>query len=180
MTDFFNFIRTFLDPTTLPGAIVFALLFLGLAVLGSYLAHLFMRKNARRLHDTMTINFVVQLLQVGVFLAAVILYAQLVPALRSLGTALLAGVSVLSVILGLAAQSTLGNLIAGISLLLYRPFHIGDLVQVSTQKETLTGTVDSLTLGYTILRAAEGAQIIVPNSLMISVVIVRLPPKAVE
>jgi small-conductance mechanosensitive channel len=177
MTDFFEFIQTFLDPATIPGAISYALLFLGLALLGSYLSHLFMRRNSKRLHDTMAINFVVQLLQVGVFLTAVILYAQLVPALRSLGTALLAGVSVLSVILGLAAQSTLGNLIAGISLLLYRPFHIGDRVQVSTQKETLTGTVDSLTLGYTILRDSDDAQIIVPNSVMISVILVREPAK---
>ena len=47
-----------------------------------------------------------------------VLYAHLIPALRSMGTALLTGVSVVSVIIGLAAQNTLGNLIAGISLLL--------------------------------------------------------------
>jgi small-conductance mechanosensitive channel len=178
MTDILNFIKAFLDPTTVAGAIVYALLFLGLALLGSSLSGLFMRKSAKRLHNAMAANFVIQLVQVGVFLAAIILYAQLIPALRSLGTAILAGVSVVSVILGLAAQATLGNLIAGVSLLLYRPFHIGDRIQLNAPNNRLvTGVVESLTLGHTILRDTGNEQIIVPNSVMISVVIIRLPPQ---
>jgi len=66
-----------------------------------------------------------------IWVLAVMLYAQLIPGLRSLGIALLAGASVASIIVGLAAQSTLGNLIAGLSLLLYRPVQIGDLVQLT-------------------------------------------------
>jgi small-conductance mechanosensitive channel len=176
MTTFFTSIKDFFDPSTIPGAFVYALFFLGLALLGSRLAHLFMKRSARHLHDTTAVNFVVQLLQVIVFTAALILYAQLVPALRSLGTALLAGVSVVSVVFGLAAQATLGNLIAGVSLLLYRPFHVGDRVQLNTPKGLVTGVVESLTLGYTVLRDADDEQVIVPNSVMISVVIIRLPP----
>ena len=48
-----------------------------------------------------------------IWVLAVILYAQLIPGLRSLGIALLTGASVASILIGLAAQSTLGNLIAG-------------------------------------------------------------------
>lgn len=55
-----------------------------------------------------------------------ILYAHLIPVLRSMGTALLAGASVASVVIGLAAQSTLGNLVAGVSITIYRPFRLGD------------------------------------------------------
>jgi len=55
-------------------------------------------------------------------LMAAILCAHLVPVLRALGTAMLAGASVASIVLGLAAQNTLGNLIAGVALLLYDPF----------------------------------------------------------
>lgn len=176
MTTFFLSIKEFFDPNTVQGALVYALFFLGLAILVGRSTRLFIRKSTSHLHDTMAINFIVQLLQVGIFLAAIILYADLVPVLRSIGTALLAGVSVMSVILGLAAQNTLGNLIAGLSLLLYRPFHIGDRVQLNTPKGLVTGVIDSLTLGYTVLRDSENEQIIVPNSVMISVVIIRLPP----
>ena len=52
-----------------------------------------------------------------VVVGALILYALIVPALRSVGTALLTGFSVGAVVLGLAAQNTLGNLIAGFSIL---------------------------------------------------------------
>ena len=76
--------------------------------------------------DRTGIQFVTQLSQALIYLGATVLYAHLVPVLPQLGTALLTGVSVASVVIGLAAQNTLGNVIAGFSLLLYRPFRIGD------------------------------------------------------
>jgi len=94
--------------------------------------------------------------------------------LRAVGTALLAGVSVASVVVGLAAQNTLSNLIAGFSLLLYRPFHLGDQVQLNTPKGVETGAVYSLSLGYTVLKNAVNEEIIVPNSVMVSQVIIRM------
>jgi len=53
-----------------------------------------------------------------------------IPVLRQLGGVWLTSVGVVSVIVGIAAQSTLGNLISGVSLLLYRPFRLGDRLQV--------------------------------------------------
>jgi small-conductance mechanosensitive channel len=167
----------FLDPATLPGAIVYCALFLALALVIARLVHLLVQRSMRRATDPTGFRFVDQLLQVLIFIVMVILYAQLVPPLRSLGTAMLASVSVASIVVGIAAQSTLGNLIAGFALLLYRPFRVGDQVQLNTPKGVMTGVIDSLTLGYTILTSAEGDQIIVPNSVMASVVIIRLPRK---
>ena len=74
-------------------------------------------------------------------------------------------------------------MIAGFSLVLYHPFHVGDVVQLNTPKGLTTGTVESLALGYTRLRDAEGAAIIVPNSVMVSSVIILMsrkeaPPEA--
>ena len=168
-------IKDFFNPATVPGAALYAVFFFGLALLGARLARLILKRRVTRVHDPMAFNFIIQFVQVLVFIMAIIIYAQLVPALRSVGTALLASVSVVSIILGLAAQSTLGNLIAGVALLLYRPFQIGDQIQLNTPKGLLTGTVDALTLGYTILRDSADEQIIVPNSVMMSVVIIRLP-----
>ncbi len=78
------------------------------------------------------------------------------PSLRSLETALLTGASVASIVVGLAAQNTLGSLIAGVSLLLYRPFEVGDRAQIAAPTGVETGVVERLTLGYTILAAANG------------------------
>ncbi len=103
-----------------------------------------------------------------------LLYAHLIPELRALGTALLAGVSVVSVVLGLAAQSTLGNLVAGVSLVLYRPVRVGDNVQLNSPKGLITATVERVSLGYTVLRDAESSEVIVPNSVMAGSVVIRI------
>ena len=175
-----DFLANVLNPATLPGGLAYALLFLGLALVGVRLVRAFARRGARHFHDVTALNFVAQLAQVGVFLAALILYAQFIPALRAVGTALLAGVSVASILVGLAAQSTLSNLIAGLALLLYHPFRAGDRVQLATPKGVETGTIVALTLGYTLLRNAANQEIIVPNNVMVSQVIILLPSEENE
>jgi len=163
-----------LDPSTLIGAIIFGIAFLAGA---SALATL-LRRGARRvrthLSDVTGLSFASALGQMLIYLAAFVLYAHLVPALRALGTAFLAGVSVVSIVLGLAAQNTLGNLIAGLSLVLYRPFRVSDRVQLATPKGLVTATVELISLGYTILRDADRNQILVPNSVMMSTIVIRL------
>jgi small conductance mechanosensitive channel len=87
---------------------------------------------------------------------------------------LLAGASVASVVLGLAAQSTLGNLVAGISLTIYRPFRLGDTLQVAAPAGPEVGVVEIISLGYTTLRTPSGHTIVVPNSIASSQVIVNM------
>src|SRR5258705_1602789 len=169
-----DILAAMLNPRTVAGAFFYAVVFLTAALFIGRLARLFARRSASHFSDVTAINFVAQFLQVVVFLFAIILYAHRIPALRAMGTALLAGVSVASVVVGLAAQNTLSNLVAGFSLLLYRPFHVGDQVQLATPKGLETGTVYILSLGYTILRDRENHEIIVPNSVMVSQVIIRL------
>jgi small conductance mechanosensitive channel len=169
-----------LNPATLPGGLAYALIFLALALIGVRLVRVFARRSARHFNDVTALNFVAQLAQVGVFLAALILYAQLIPALRAVGTALLAGVSVASILVALAAQNTLANLIAGLALLLYHPFRAGDRVQLTTPNGVQTATIVALTLGYTLLRNAANQEIVVPNSVMVSQVIILLPPEEAE
>lgn len=86
--------------------------------------------------------------------------------MQQLGGKLLSGIGLLSVVVGLAAQSTLGNLISGISLVLYRPFKLGDTIQVSSPSGMETGMVENINLGYTILRTADDRRIVIPNNTM--------------
>jgi small-conductance mechanosensitive channel len=81
---------------------------------------------------------------------------------------------VITVIVGLAAQNTLGNLVAGLSLLLYRPFRLGDRLQVMAPTGMETGVVEGLTLGYTLLRTDDNRRVVVPNSVMGSQTMVNL------
>ena len=167
-----------LNPATVGGAVFYAVLFLGIALVAS----LTIRASVKRLlahpdhilFDRTGIRLLTQLSQVLVFLCAMVLYAHLVPALHHLATALLAGVSVASVVIGIAAQSTLSNVIAGFTLLLYRPFRVGDRVQLGGPAGLLSGRIESLGLGYTIVRGDDGRKIIVPNSTMATQVTINL------
>jgi small-conductance mechanosensitive channel len=168
--------KDLLDPRAIVGALFWGVVFVGLAAVTATLIRRAARRLEPRLSDVTGFRFVSAFAQLLTYLVAFILYAHLVPELRALGTALLAGVSVVSVVFGLAAQNTLGNLVAGLSLVLYRPVRVGDRVQTSSPKGLITATVELVSLGYTILRDTEENAVIVPNSVMISSVVIRLGP----
>jgi small conductance mechanosensitive channel len=169
-------VLSFVQPGTLWGALAYLVIFLLLAMLLSKAlraaVHAAMTRNGHL--DRTSISFLQQICTALIWVVMVILYAHLIPALRSMGTALLAGASVASVVIGLAAQSTLGNLVAGIAITIYRPFRLGDTLQVATPTGTDIGTVELISLGYTTLRAPAGHLIVLPNSSAASQVIINL------
>ncbi len=168
----------FADPSTLQGAVTYAILFASFAwFIGRTLRLAVQRVMARNEHDHVdrtAVRFLAQLGRFGVYIFAFVAYAHIVPVLSGFGLAGLASVSVISVVVGLAAQNTLSNLIAGISLLLYRPFKLGDRLQVSAPTGLETGIVESLTLGYTRLRTDDNRRVVVPNSVMASQTTINL------
>ena len=160
----------FTNPATLQGAVLYAIAFAASAwLVGQTLRLAVLRAIAHDKHDhfdLMAVRFVAKLVRYCVYIFAFISFAHIVPALSGLGTASLTSISILSVIIGLAAQNTLSNLVAGISLLLYRPFKLGDRLQVTAPTGMETGTVESLTLGYTLLKTDDNRLVVVPNSVM--------------
>ena len=121
-------ILSFMSPGSLIGALVYFVLFVIFAYVLSRLLRTAVHASMTRAGhlDRTTISFLQQILTALIWVIMLILYAHLIPVLRSLGTALLAGASVASVVIGLAAQSTLGNLVAGVSITIYRPFRLGE------------------------------------------------------
>ena len=169
-------VLSFLKPDTLFGALSYLVIFLLMAlVLSRTLRTVVHAAMTRQGHmDRTTISFLQQFGTALIWVIVIILYAHLIPVLRSMGTALLAGASIASVVIGLAAQSTLGNLVAGISITIYRPFRLGDTIQVAAPTGTEIGVVEMLSLGYTTLRTADGRFIVVPNALAASQVSINL------
>jgi small conductance mechanosensitive channel len=169
-------ITSFLSPDSLWGALIYLIVFVLLASLMSRLLRAGVHASmTRKGHfDRTTISFLQQFGSVFIWVIVLILYAHLIPMLRSMGTALLAGAGVVSVVLGLAAQSTLGNLVAGISIAIYRPFRLGDTLQVTAPTGTDIGVVELISLGYTTLRAPDGHMIVLPNAIAASQVTINL------
>jgi len=167
---------SYLRPDTLIGALAYLAVFILLAfALSRALRTAVQASMIRSGHiDRTTISFLQQMSSAMIWVIALILYAHLIPVLRSMGTALLAGASVASVVIGLAAQSTLGNLVAGVSITIYRPFRLGDTLQVAAPTGTEIGVVEMISLGYTTLRAPAGHLIVLPNSVAASTVTLNL------
>jgi small conductance mechanosensitive channel len=84
-------------------------------------------------------------------------------ALSQLGISLgplLAGLGVAGFIIGFALQDTLGNFASGIMILLYRPYDVGDLIDVGG----VYGEVNKMTLVTTSILTLDNQMIVVPNN----------------
>ena len=112
----------------------------------------------RKVDPTM-IRYVVHGKSLGIAVAAVIVYASLVPGLRGLLGTMLAGAGGAALVVGFAARSTLSNLVSGVALAFYRPIRIGDVVDLEGEY----GTVEDITLRHTIVRTWEHKRLVIPN-----------------
>ena len=115
---------------------------------------------------------------IGFILRLVLLVAALLVALRIAGLTprtLAVGGAVTAIVLGLAAQSTIGNLFAGLLLLSVQPFRVGDRVrlQAGNLAGVLEGTVSQLGLLYVTLTQGDDV-ILVPNNTVVMAAIVPL------
>jgi small-conductance mechanosensitive channel len=123
-----------------------------------------------------TIGFLIRLATIALAVLVALDVAGVEPRTLALGGAFTA------VILGLAAQQTLGNLIAGTVLLSARPFRVGDRVRLQGGPIAgqLEGTVSSLGLLYTTFARGDDS-IMVPNSVVLNVAVMPVrEPDAVS
>jgi small-conductance mechanosensitive channel len=78
--------------------------------------------------------------------------------LRRIGTGLLTGVGVSSIIVGLAAQRSLGNLLAGLQIAFTQPLRLDDALVAEGE----FGKVEEITLTYVVLRLWDERRLILP------------------
>ena len=116
-----------------------------------------------------TVGFLIRLVFVGLAIIVALRIAGLDPRTLAVGGAFTA------VIVGLAAQQTLGNLIAGTVLLSARPFRVGERVRLQGGSigGQIEGVVSSLGLLYTTFAQGDD-HVMVPNSVVLNIAIVPL------
>jgi small-conductance mechanosensitive channel len=123
-----------------------------------------------------TIGFLIRLLTIVVALIVSLRIAGLDARTLAIGGA------VTAIVLGLAAQQTVGNLFAGTVLLSARPFRVGDRVrfQGGAVGGEVEGVVSSLGLLYTSLASGDD-RILIPNSVILNMAVTPLrEPDSVE
>jgi small conductance mechanosensitive channel len=75
---------------------------------------------------------------------------------------LLAAIGAAGFIVGFALQGTLSNFASGIMILIYRPYDVGDLVEIG---DTF-GTVDAMTIVSTTMKTLDNQKVVVPNNMI--------------
>lgn len=81
-------------------------------------------------------------------------------------SSILATSAVLTIVLGLALQDTLGNLFAAISLQIDKPFELGDWIELQNGNEKISGQVKELSWRATVLTAFTDETVVIPNRMI--------------
>jgi small conductance mechanosensitive channel len=109
--------------------------------------------------DAMVAGFLSSLARYAVLVVAFLVILQLI---GIQATSLVAVLGAASLAIGLALQGTLANMAAGVMLLLFRPFRIGDSIEVAGKN----GTVKDLNLFMTELASGDNVKVLIPNGLV--------------
>jgi len=116
---------------------------------------------ARKVHTQMDI-----IIKIIVFLITLVVVAMVLMSFegfRQLGTSLLASAGLAGLVLGFAAQRSLGNLLAGIQIALSQPIRIDDVVIVEGE----WGRIEEITLTYVVVAIWDKRRMILPISYFI-------------
>jgi small conductance mechanosensitive channel len=111
-----------------------------------------------------------------------LLIAVVLSAVQALGvpfTSLLAAVGAAGLAVGLALKDSLSNFAAGVMIILFRPFKVGDTITASSS----TGVVEEIGMFCTLLNTPDNQRIVIPNSTIIGSTIVNattLPTRRVD
>ncbi len=81
----------------------------------------------------------------------------------------LVSLGVSAVVIGFAAQATIGNLISGVLVLISKPFRKGDYIRVNMPGAPIEGTIDEISFLRSRIFTNDGVSISVPNTVMLAV-----------
>jgi small-conductance mechanosensitive channel len=130
-------------------------------------ARLIDRRMARRqlAPDAMTRYHILRRSITATIVAVGILSALLViPQVQAVAGAILASSAVIGLVVGFAAQRTLGNFIAGLLIAFTQPLRIGDQVEIDADE----GVVEEVGLTYTFIRLRDDVRLVIPNEKLAS------------
>lgn len=109
-------------------------------------------------------GFIKSTVHMVVNISVIFLAVMEIKAFHRLGTTFLGASGIIAVVIGFAAQESMSNFIGGFFLSFYKPFKVGDMINIP--EKNLVGTVEEIGMRHTIIRTFTNSKIVVPNSLM--------------
>ena len=113
--------------------------------------------------DRTTLKFLQNGVSFVVFLVILIYLFLTIPQLKNVGVTLFAGAGILAAIIGFASQAAFSNIISGIFIVIFKPFRVGDIINVGTSN---SGIVEDITLRHSVIRNFENRRVIIPNAVI--------------
>jgi len=113
---------------------------------------------ARRVHTQLRLITNIVVVIIVLFSLAFILMT--FPEVRQIGVTILASAGITGIIIGFAAQKTLGNLIAGIQIAIAQPIRLDDVVVIENE----WGWIEEITLTFAVVRIWDFRRLVVPIS----------------
>ena len=83
-------------------------------------------------------------------------------------SAYLVSLGISAIVIGFAAQTTIGNVIAGMLVLISKPFRKGDYIRVNITGAPIEGTIDEISFLRSRIFTNDGVSISVPNTVMLA------------
>ena len=141
-----------------------------LAIIINSIAKLLINRFNKKYKDKIITNqYLYSTIRFLVWMLSVLIIIRQIQPLRTLGTTLLGATSIIAIAVGIAAQATFGNYIAGFFLAVHQPFKVGDIIRI--KEKNLSGTVKEINFRHTVLLTQEQTEIIIPNTLMNTAII---------
>lgn len=113
--------------------------------------------------DKLAYLFIRSSVKIVLGLIAIFYIIYTIPVLRNRATLIFSSAGIFAAIIGFAAQSAIANLVAGLFIVIFRPFRIGDYIKLDEQR---LGIVTNISLRHTIINNFENKRLIIPNSII--------------
>jgi len=110
--------------------------------------------------DETTYTVVRRVIIVTIYVIGGVVVISLIPGLSRLVLGMAAGAGIAAIVIGFAAQRALSNVFSGISIAIFRPFRVGDVVEMENEY----GTIEDITLRHTVIRTWQNKRLNIPNS----------------
>jgi len=150
--------------------LISSLVTIAIAMIINFVAHRLIKRFNKKYSQKITTNqYLYQTVRLLTWSVALIIIIRQIKPLSSLGDTLLGATSIIAIAVGIAAQATFGNYIAGFFLAVHQPFKVGDVIYI--KERGLSGTVQEITFRHTVLLTQENTEIIIPNTIMNAAVI---------
>ncbi|WP_298423300.1 mechanosensitive ion channel family protein [uncultured Kordia sp.] len=163
-----SLLKSYIDVNTIEGILWYSFLVLfiswALSRIFRFILIIFLeRKQRQKRFGVTTLKFIKNSIRFTFIIIGVFVIIFTVPKLREQAGFIFSGAGILAAIIGFAAQSAISNLIAGLFIVIFKPFRVGDYIKLDDQR---IGIVDDITLRHTVINNFENKRLIIPNSVI--------------